>query len=186
MVATKIYLKAIWSEKIPRASEQLSPCTTITEPYLKAVWNVTPSKWDFISSTMQTSFEIFSPTVCALPAVHISSLFFQTPQISQVHITAQSWPPAPPYSFSHFLLNSVPPEMLASPPGFSPADLGYSLFCPTSRFCKRRTRRASQQLSCTGGKSKRLWTVPAFFPINYTGKGLRPGHSKENDQQVVH
>ena len=149
-MATKIYLKAIWSKKIPHASEQVSPCTTIIEPYLKAIWNFSPSKWHFISSTMQTSFETFSPTDCAPPAVHISSLFFQTPQTSQVHITAQSQRPAAPYPFSYLLLDSIPPEMLTSPMGFTPADLGYSQFCPTSRFCKRRTKRAAQLLVQVG------------------------------------
>ncbi|MXQ91661.1 hypothetical protein E5288_WYG019889 [Bos mutus] len=67
-----------------------------------------------------------------------------------VHIIAQSWRPAPPYSFSYLLLDSIPPETLTSPTGFTPADLGYAQFCPTSRFCKRRTKRAAQQLSCTG------------------------------------
>ena len=80
-VATKIYLKAIWSKKIPCALEQLSPCTTIIEPYLKAIWNSSPSKWHFISSTMQISFETFSPTDCPTH-IHISSLFFQTPETS--------------------------------------------------------------------------------------------------------
>lgn len=183
-VATKIYLKAIWSKKIPCALEQLSPCTTIIEPYLKAIWNFSPSKWHFISSTMQISFETFSPTDCAPPtstSLLAFSKLLKHLRSTSLHSPSTLLHPTPFLTSCWILFHQKRWHLQRASLQLILATLSPALPPDSAKDWKSSTAAVLYRW-----EEQEALNTSCFFPINYTGKGLRPGYSKGNDQQVIH